>query len=125
MTATAINRLARSVTILCNIRDKFDCESNIPVPTTSHSTKSDQENVVKVASVLLKNKTLSIITGRKLSHFKSFSVNPLTNLKWTNMKTWILRKQKQTVSLKCALGEGNLSDSDATDCSETDNDSES
>ena len=79
MIATAINQSARSVTILCNIRDKFDCERNIPVPTTSHSTKSDQ---VKVASVLLKNKTLSIITGRKLSHFTNFSVNPLTNLKF-------------------------------------------
>ena len=45
------------------------------------------------------------------------------------MNTWIIQKnnnKKQTVTLKCALGEGNLSDSDATDCSDAEsNDSES
>ena len=121
MTGSAINRLARSVTTLCHIRDKFDSESNVPVPTSTYSTKSDQEDVDKVVSVLLKNKILTITPGRRLSHFK----NPLNDLKWANMNTWILRKQKQTASLKCALGEGNLSDSDATDCSESDSDSES
>ena len=35
-------------------------------------------------------------------------------------------EKKQTVTLKCALGEGNLSDSDVTDCSDAEsNDSES
>jgi hypothetical protein len=125
MTTQAIKRSARSVTTLCHLRDKFDHESNVPVPTTSHCTRSDEDDVVKVASVLIKNKVLSVTTGRKLYHFKNFSENPLSTLKWTNMKAWILRKQKQTVSLKCALGEGNLSDSDATDCSEAESDSES
>ena len=74
--------------------------------------------------MLLKNKTLTVTSGRRLSHFKNFSENPLNNLKWANMKTWILQKQKQTVSLQCALGEGNLSDSDATDCSDCKSDSE-
>ena len=125
MTATAISRSARSVTTLCNIRDRFDQESNVPVPTSAHCTKSDHEDVAKVAAVLIKNKILSINTGRELNHFKKFSENPLSNLNWTKMEQWILRKQKQTVALKYALGEGNLSDSDATDCSEAESDSES
>ena len=52
ITTSAINQSARSVTTLCRIRDKFDSESNVPVPTTSHSTMSDQEDVHKVAAVL-------------------------------------------------------------------------
>ena len=124
MTTTSINRAARSVTALCHIRDKFDSESNVPVPTSLHSTKSDAEDVAKVVSILMKNKTLTIISGRKLSQFKNFSANPLTNLKWNDMKTWILRKRKQMLSLTCVVGEGNLSDSEGTDCSDIDTDTD-
>ena len=74
--------------------------------------------------MLLKNKTLTITSGRRLSHFKNFSANPLKKLTWAKIKTWILQKQKQTISLKCALGEGNLSNSDATD-TDSESDSES
>ena len=124
MTEKAIERAARSVTALCHIRDQFDKESNVPVATTAHATKGE-EDVTKVVSVLLKNKTLSIIPGRKLSQFKKISMNPLSTLKWAEMKSWILRKKKEVVSYRCAVGEGNMSDSVATDCSDSDTDSDS
>ena len=95
MTASAIKRSARSVTTLCHIRDKFDSESNVPVPTSSHSTKSDQEDVDKVVSVLLKNKTLTITSGRRLSHFKNFSANPLKNLTWAKIKHGFYRNKNR------------------------------
>ena len=92
MTATTISCSAHSVATLCNIRDRFDQESNIPVPTSSHCTKSDHEDVAKVAAALINNEVLPINTGRELNHFKKFSESPLSNLNWTNMKAWILWK---------------------------------
>ena len=124
MTENAIKRAARSVTALCHIRDEFDKQSDVPVVTTAHTTRTDEEDVAKVISVLMKNRSLSITPGRKLSQFKQFSMNPLNNLKWDQMKTWIRRKKSELLSYKCAVGEGNMSDSDATDCSDTDSDSD-
>ena len=60
--------------------------------------------------------------GRKLSQFKTFNPNPLHELKWDDMREWILHKKKQFLSYRCAGGEGDLSDCDATDCSDTDTD---
>ena len=110
MTENAIKRAARSVTA--------------SVVTTAHTTRTDEEDVAKVVSVLMKNRSLSVTPGRKLSQFKQFSMNPLNNLKWDQMKTWIRRKKSELLSYKCAVGEGNMSDSDATDCSDTDSDSD-
>ena len=47
MTSQAITRAARSVTTLCQITDKFDRETNVPVVTTAHSTRSDKNDVKK------------------------------------------------------------------------------
>ena len=95
MIIQAVTRAARSVTTLCQITDKFDQETNVPVVTTAHSTRSDENDVKKVACVLLKNKTLIIKPGRKLNNFKNFNNNPLNGLRWEETKKWILKKKKQ------------------------------
>ena len=119
LTDNAIRRAARSVTTLCKIRDVFDSESKVPVQTTAHSTKDDEDDVAQVVSVLLKNNVLSIKPGRKHSQFPNIKSNPLSELDYDLMSQWIERKKNELIKLKIATGEGDLSesesDSDSTD----------
>ena len=49
----------RSVTALQDITAAFDKESNVPVGTSAHFSKSDEHDVSQVASLLLKNPSTS------------------------------------------------------------------
>ena len=69
----------------------------------------------QVVSVLLKNNILQEKSGRTHSLFKKLNINPLATLDRKKMNEWIEKKRKETMKLMCALGEGNLSDSEATD----------
>ena len=115
MTEKAIERAARSVTVIGKIREVFDCETNIPVESTAHDTKSDEDDVYQVAEVLIKGKCLNITPGRRLSQYKNFDRNPLHGLDWKMLPVWINRKKKQILTYKAAVGEGDLSSSDVSD----------
>ena len=64
MTKNAITRVACSVTTLSHITERFDHKTHVPVVTIAHATRSDEDNVTKVACVLLKNKIMTIIPGK-------------------------------------------------------------
>ncbi len=57
-TESALQRAARSVTTLHQICEAFDTQSDVPFRTTAHSTRSDEDDVKKVVSVVLQNKLL-------------------------------------------------------------------
>ena len=60
LTEHSMRRAARSVTSLCEIREAFDTESNVPVMTSAHCTKDDYDDVTEVVEVLLKNEVLVV-----------------------------------------------------------------
>ena len=114
-TEQSIQRSARSVSALHDLAETFDRESHTPVPTTAHSTKSDDVDVRRVVSVLLKKEVLALKPGRAHSHFAGISSDPMVNISMKEMLAWIAKKQKQTTKFNEAIGEGNLSDSEASD----------
>ena len=115
LTAKTVQRAARSVTTITKIRSVFDEQTGIPVQTSAHAERNDDDEVSTVAEVLIKNQILEIVPKRKLSQFKSFNQNPLAGLDRDKMETWIERKKKEIITYNLAVGEGCLSLSDATD----------
>ena len=115
LTEKAAQRAARSVSTLHKFTKVFDDQSYVPFTSTSHTTKSDEDDVAKVVFVLLKNKNLEVIKGRKHSMFSNMEDNPLNGLDWRKMSEWIEKKKKEVIKFKYAMGEGDLSDSAASD----------
>ena len=115
LTDEAMQRAARSVTTLRQMRDNFDKLSGVPVGTSAHSTRPDDSDVLRVASVVMRDDILSKKPGRSHSRFQKISANPLSKLNKEKLLDWIKRKVKETVKYREPQGEGNLSDSDASD----------
>ncbi len=57
-TVEAMQRAVGSVSTLNNLCEKFDSESDVPCVTSAHSTRSDEADVKKVVTVVLKKKIL-------------------------------------------------------------------
>ena len=93
---------------LCN---KFDTESSVPCGTSAHSVWSDNVDICKVVSVLLKEKILVPSNSREHTAFPSIHFDPLH--KWDIKKTtaWIEKKKEYMKS-------GNQFRSDITDLSD-------
>ena len=53
LTEKSLQRVARSVSTLHSLCKQFDCESNVPVITSSHSTKADSVDTQKVVLAVL------------------------------------------------------------------------
>ena len=107
------------------MRDNFDKLSAVPVETNAHSTRPDDSDVFRVASVVIRDDILSVKSGRSHSRFQKISANPLSKLKKEKLLDWIKRKVKEIIKCREPQGEGNLSNSDASDGDEeTDNDNE-
>ena len=70
-------------------------------------------------SVLLKNKNLEVIQGRKHTMFSMIKEDPLHGLDRKKMSEWIEKKKKEVMKFKYAMGKGGLSDSDGNDGHET------
>ena len=122
LTDNAMKRAARSVTTLHEFTRRFDEQTYVPTTSSAHNTKNDENDVTKVVSVVLKNKIFEEISGRMHSLFRNVDINPLSGLDRKKMREWIERKKNEMVKLKCAVDEGDLSDTDATD-GDLDNDS--
>ena len=117
LTDESMQRAARAVTTLHRIRAKFDKESGIPVGTTAHTTRPDDSDVLRVTSVVCREKLLEIKPRRCHTRFQ-ITTNPLSRLKKDALETWIDKKIKQTLKYREPQGEGNQSDSGASDGNE-------
>ena len=113
-TKEATTRVARSVTFISHVADRFEIQTNMHPDTTAHTTKKDQDDVKEVVKVIMKEKLWDIIPGRTHHNFKNLSTNPLKSLKIDKFKTWISAKIKETAKYR-RLQEGDVSNSDASD----------
>lgn len=89
LTEEALQRAVRSMSTFDRLCQKFNVQSDVPVITTAHSTRSNEVDIKKVVKVILQQKILKPSDdGRKPSiHF-----NPL--YLWNEEKT-IEGKKKQ------------------------------
>ena len=113
-TKEATTRVARSVTFISHVADRFETETNIRPDATAHTTKKDEEDVQKVAKVIVREKLWDIIPGRTHHSFKNMSSNPLKPLRIEKLNSWISDKIKETVKYR-RLQEGDVSNSDSSD----------
>lgn len=97
LTEKSLQRAARSVTTLNAICKQFDKVTNVPVPTSAHSTRTDKSDVQKVLKAVQDNSLLMISPGRKHKGFSAMKLNPLS--KWNEDDTiaWIEKKKKSFI----------------------------
>ena len=95
LTEDALQRAAMSVSMLNAIRLQFDRCSGVPIGTHAHSTKSDVQDVARVASSVLQHKIFVVREGRAHSSYRNIKTNPLWNWKVDKTKNWIEQKKKQ------------------------------
>ena len=74
---------------------QFDSESNVPVTTSAHTTRSDTSDMQKVVSAV-SNNLLNIIPGRRHNMYKTKRLNPSWN--WDkDTIDWIEKKKKDFI----------------------------
>ena len=116
LTEKSLQRAARSVSTLHSICAAFDKQSGVPHGTVVHSTRSDTQDVIKVANTVLSNQLLTPTQGRKHSVFPKLHLDPLH--KWDIQKTlsWIEKKKKDYYKYRrCMHGEGDSDDDESVD----------
>ena len=107
----SLQRAAHSISTLHAIEKKFDDESGVPCRTTAHSTWSDAQDIKKIVQVVVESKLLSNIPERRHTSFPKIHFNPLHKWDREQCIDWIKRKVKE----HSMRGEGDQSDSDASD----------
>ena len=93
-TEAASTRAARAVTSLAHTAERFDSETGIHPEATSHTTKSDEADVLSVVKVLQQREVLTIHPGRSHHKFPNMSTNPLQSLNHEKLHQWIRDKVK-------------------------------
>lgn len=99
LTEEALQRASRSVSTITKVCETFDNISHTPAKTSAHSTKTDQNDVGHVVSVVLRKKLLEKqIEPRQQLAFPVFKTNPLNTLKKDTILGWIENKVTEAVS---------------------------
>ena len=96
----AMTRVARSVTFISHVADRFESQTNIHPNTTAHTTRSNDSDVQKVVRVIMREKLWDIIPTRTHHSFKNVSSNPLKSLKLNKLNSWITAKLKETIKYR-------------------------
>ena len=95
LTEKALQRAAQSVSTLFSVCKQFDSESNVPVTTSAHSTRSDKKDVQKIVKAVQDNDLLNVIAGQSHRSFKTMRLNPLWNWDREDTLQWIEKKKKE------------------------------
>lgn len=122
-TEKATTRVARSMTAIDSLSTQFDEQIGLHPEASAHSTKTDKDDINKVVKVVLSEKLLQVIPGRSHSNFTNVSSNPLKNLDWEKLHTWISQKAKCAVKSQTLSG-GVLCTSNENDEEDESDDSE-
>ena len=80
-----------------------------------HTTRTDTQDVAKVASGVLKHKLFAIKEGRKHSWFPNLQTNPVWNWKVDKTKEWIENKRKEFMKYSGTAREENESEPDESE----------
>lgn len=113
-TEAATTRVARAVTSLALMAEKFDSESGIHPEATAHTTKSSETDVLTVVKVLQQRDVMTVHGGRSHHKFQNMSTNPLKSLNWKKLHVWIKDKVKDHTKFSAVRGES-LSDSEQSE----------
>ena len=89
LTDDSMQRAARAVTTLHQTQSNFDKETGVPVSTSAHSTRPDDADVLRVATVVCKEELLKVKPDRCHTRFNKITKSPLSNLKRESIETWI------------------------------------
>ncbi len=101
-TEVASTRVARAVTTIEQVVELFDSETGIHPQTSTHSRKSDDEDVKKVVKALLEQNILTVqSTPRSHAAFSNMTANPPQSLNRHKLEEWIAVKLK-LFSKRCA-----------------------
>ncbi len=106
LSESAVRRAGQSITMIEDIINNFDKCTNVPYQSSTHSTRSDEKDVMKIVGVVKRNKLL---------HF-----NPLSHLKKQHLLHWIVNKQCARINWECVFGAENVEEEDNDN--DTDND---
>ena len=91
-TEDATTRVARSVTFISHVADRFESQTKIHPDSTAHTTRSNGSDIQKVVKVIMRKKVWDIISTRTHHSFKNVSSNPLKSLKLDKLNSWILKE---------------------------------
>ena len=107
-TQSSSTRVARCITSLNIISQKFDDQCSVPKESSRHTTKGDGDDVHKVAAVVLENDILTEYSERKgHSNFPKISIDPLAFLDRGKLEQWIKKKFEQRLKDR-AMSDGFL-----------------
>ena len=95
-----------------DIINNFDKCTNVPYQSSTHSTRSDEKDVMKIVGVVKRNKLLHFIPGRAHAAYPSMTSNPLSHLKKQHMLHWIVNKQCARINWECVFGAENVEEED-------------
>jgi len=90
----------RTVSTLHTLCKQFDKESNVPVTTSAHTTRSDKSDIQKAVKAILDNELLTRKPGRSHRSFRTMRLHPLWN--WERKETieWIEKDFRSTEELQ-------------------------
>ena len=113
LTEVALRRAAQSVSFIQAICHKFDRSSGVPFGTHAHSTRSDEKDVARVVSTVLKEDLFVVTRGRKYRSYPRIHTNPLWKWEVETTQAWIEKKKKDFVKYRGAVREETEDDNEA------------
>ena len=122
LTEVALRRAAQSVSFIQSICHGFDRSSGVPFGTHAHSTRTDEKDVARVVSTVLKEELLVVKQGRKHNSYRRIHTNPLWKWKVEETQAWIDKKKKDFLKYRGAVREEIEDDSDIEDTDATNED---
>ena len=97
-----VERSGKCLGKLINIRNKYDSESGVSVPSGHHTSKSLVKDLFLVLEELNKAQVFKNTSGRKHSQFPKFTANVCSSIKEDDLLKWLkeqLRKHVKQLKL--------------------------
>ena len=86
----AIERVGKAIGTITSSLDKFDSTNNVPAESGQHSTRSSDNDLLKVVSQLVKSGVFKVRPGRKHKSFPNIQTNYISTLSEKRLKQWML-----------------------------------
>lgn len=103
LTEAAVRQAGQSVSMIGDIIQNFDTCTGLPFVSSAHSTRSDEEDVLKIVNVVRGNDLLTVRPGRAHSQFPGMTPNPFSRLNKKDTLQWIVSKQMDKVDWNSLL----------------------
>ena len=104
LTDAAIWQPRQSVSMIGDIIENFDQCTGLPYIGSVHSTRSNDEDVMKIVNVVRGNDLLTVRPGRAHSQFPVMTPNSLSRLNNKDTLHWIVSKQMDKIDWTSLLG---------------------